>query len=65
MFVHVTGATCSIGGATARRLASMGCSLALTGKDQDELMELARQCQRLGLSDKKVIRTILIIYDIF
>ncbi|XP_071802878.1 uncharacterized oxidoreductase TM_0325-like [Asterias amurensis] len=51
----ITGATCSIGGATARRLASMGCSLALTGKDQDELMELARQCQRLGLSDKKIL----------
>ncbi|XP_022080104.1 uncharacterized protein LOC110973530 [Acanthaster planci] len=51
----ITGATCGIGETTARRLASAGCLLAMTGKDQDELMELARQCQRLGASEHQIL----------
>ncbi|XP_038044638.1 uncharacterized oxidoreductase YhdF-like [Patiria miniata] len=51
----ITGATSGIGQATARRLASAGCLLAMTGKDQDELMELARQCQRLGASEQQIL----------
>jgi NADP-dependent 3-hydroxy acid dehydrogenase YdfG len=46
--VLITGATGGIGGALAAAYAAPGVTLALQGRNQDRLAEVARGCEALG-----------------
>ncbi|XP_029837096.4 3-oxoacyl-[acyl-carrier-protein] reductase FabG [Ixodes scapularis] len=51
----ITGASSGIGGETAVHFASLGCWLALTGRDQAALDKVATLCQSKGLPQEKVL----------
>lgn len=51
----ITGASSGIGGETAVHFASLGCWLALTGRDQAALDKVATLCRSKGLPQEKVL----------
>ncbi|XP_022108868.1 uncharacterized protein LOC110989069 isoform X2 [Acanthaster planci] len=57
----VTGASSGIGAETARYLASLGCHLSLTGRNESNLKTVSEECQQNGLPADKIL---LIIADL-
>ncbi|XP_072043918.1 3-oxoacyl-[acyl-carrier-protein] reductase FabG-like [Amphiura filiformis] len=51
----VTGASSGIGAETARYFASLGCYVSITGRNLDNLMKVAKECEERGLPKDKVL----------
>ena len=54
------GASSGIGKGTALHLASLGCQLAIHGRNEENLRQVARECIAAGLSDAQVYCIILL-----
>lgn len=55
----VTGASSGIGRQTAVQFASMGCTLAITGRNEDNLLKTVEECQLVsGLSLGKIVHIV-------
>ncbi|XP_030847444.1 uncharacterized protein LOC585722 [Strongylocentrotus purpuratus] len=51
----ITGASSGIGAEMARHFASLGCRLALTGRNMETLQEVTNECIRRGLDKNKIL----------
>lgn len=58
--VLITGASSGIGAATAKHLAALGASLALTGRNQENLQRIATEC----LAQRKIPKPLVIIGEL-
>jgi len=51
----ITGSSSGIGAATAKYFAKLGCAVALSGRNEQNLQEVQKECIELGASNDKVI----------
>ncbi len=52
----IPGSSSGIGAETARELVRKGCHVALTGRDEQRLVEVAEECQLLANGTKIKVR---------
>ncbi|KAH1021544.1 hypothetical protein HUJ04_011044 [Dendroctonus ponderosae] len=53
--VLITGASSGIGAATAQHFAKLGASLALTGRNKDNLQKVATECSKIGAKKEPLL----------